>query len=167
MIDLNIKETDFELIPAGTLAKARLVLKPGNSPVDPYLTQSKNGNNHYLNCEFIIMEGEYAKRKIFHRQIVESDNERSVYFGKIFIKHLLESANGIKKHDESEEAMRVRTLNNLSDLDGLEVAIRIGINPAGEYKESNKVLEVITADNPKYAEAMGLSPVIISDEIPF
>ena len=167
MIDLNIKETDFELIPAGTLAKARLVLKPGNSPVDPYLTQSKNGNNHYLNCEFIIMEGEYAKRKIFHKQIVESDNERSVYFGKIFIKHLLESANGIKKHDESEEAMRVRTLNNLSDLDGLEVAIRIGINPAGEYKESNKVLEVITADNPKYAEAMGLSPVIISDEIPF
>ena len=165
--DLNIKESNYDLIPAGTLAKARLVIKPGNSPIDPYLTQSRNGNSHYLNCEFIIMEGRYAKRKIFYKQIIESDNERSCYFGKLFIKHLLESANGLKKHDDSDEATRMRTLNSLSDLDGLEVAIKVGIDTGGEYRDSNKIEDILTADSPKYEEIVGVAHRIRSDDIPF
>lgn len=60
-------QTSFDLIPANTIAKARLVLKPGNDTQEPLITHSKSGDASYLNCEFIILEGQYAKRKVFDK----------------------------------------------------------------------------------------------------
>lgn len=153
MFDFNdVKEAT--LIPVNTVAKARLTLKPGNSPDDPYLKVSKNGGT-YLDCEFTITEGEYVKRKIFHK-IGISGNDTWVEMSKRFIKNLLESANGLSRYDKSPDSEKFRKLASWGDLDGLEVLIKIGIEEGNEFPDKNKVLGIITAENPLYKQMMGI-----------
>ena len=151
MFDFN-NVPEVELIPANTIAKARLILKPGDSPDDPYLKTSRNGGT-YLDCEFVITEGEYAKRKVFHK-IGVSGSEAWVTISQRFIKNLLESANGLSRYDKSPESEKFRKLTNWADLDGLEVLIKIGIEEGHEYADKNKILAVITAENPMYKQMM-------------
>lgn len=91
MMNFNTAETQnsLDLIPANTIAKARLVLKPGNDQSDPFITRSKTGDTAYLNCEFIILEGQYAKRKIFDKIGFEG-SDRWVNLGKSRIRAILE-----------------------------------------------------------------------------
>lgn len=151
MFDFN-NIVEAALIPANTVAKARLSLRPGNSPDDKYLKISRNGGT-YLDCEFTITEGEYVKRKIFHR-IGITGNDTWVEISKRFIKNLLESANGLSRYDRSSDSEKFRKLESWGDLDGLEVLIKIGIEDGGEFPDKNKVLAVITAENPLYKQMM-------------
>ena len=151
MFDFN-NVAEATLIPANTIAKARLTLKPGDSPDDKYLKVSRNGGT-YLDCEFVITEGEYAKRKVFHK-IGILGNETWVEISRRFIKNLLESANGLSRYDKSPDSEKFRKLESWGDLDGLEVLIKIGIEEGGEFPDKNKVLAVITAENPVYKQMM-------------
>ena len=153
MFDFN-NVPEFELIPTGTFAKARLILKPGNDPENHWLKISKNGGK-YLDCDFVILEGQYAKRKIFHKIGIEG-NEEWVKISQRFIKNLLESANAISRKDTSEKAQSIRQLEDWSDLDGLEVLIQIGVEPEGEYPPKNKIQSVVTAENPVYQQMMAI-----------
>ncbi len=151
MFDFNDVQ-EAALIPANTVVKARLTLKPGDSPTDPYLRTSKNGGI-YLDCEFTVTEGEYAKRKIFHK-IGILGNPTWVEISRRFIKNLLESANGLSRYDKSPDSEKFRRLESWGDLDGLDVLIKIGIEEGGEFPDKNKVLAVITAENPLYKQMM-------------
>ncbi len=151
MFDFN-NISEVKLIPANTVAKARLTLKPGNSPDDLYLKVSRNGGT-YLDCEFTILEGAYAKRKVFHK-IGISGNQTWVEISQRFIKNLLESANGLSRYEKSPESEKFRKLSGWSDLDGLDVLIKIGIESGGEFADKNKVIAVITAENPLYKQLM-------------
>ena len=151
MFDFNNVQ-EAKLIPANTVARARFTLKPGDSPEDPYLKISRNGGT-YLDGEFTILEGEYAKRKVFHK-IGISGNETWVEISQRFIKNLLESSHGISRFDKSPESEKYRQIESWSDLDGLDVLIKIGIEEGGEFPDKNKVLAVITAENPLYKQMM-------------
>ncbi len=71
-IDFNNSEnqSNFDLIPNGTLAKVRMSIKPGGYDdqnqgwVGGYATRNEATGSIYLSCEFVILEGEYAKRKV-------------------------------------------------------------------------------------------------------
>ena len=130
MFDFNNVQ-EAKLIPANTVARARFTLKPGDSPEDPYLKVSRNGGT-YLDGEFTILEGEYAKRKVFHK-IGISGNETWVEISQRFIKNLLESSHGISRFDKSLESEKYRQIESWSDLDGLDVLIKIGIEEGNEY----------------------------------
>ena len=120
MLDFsNVQET--KLIPANTVAKARFTLKPGDSPENPYLKVSRNGGT-YLDGEFTITEGEYVKRKVFHK-IGISGNETWVEISQQINKNLLESANGISRFDKSPESDKHRKIESWSELDGLDVIL--------------------------------------------
>lgn len=154
--------TEAELIPLNTVAKARLILKPGgNSFEDPWVRISMTGNE-YLDCEFVILEGQYAKRKVFHK-IGLKGNETWVQMSRRFIKNLLESANGLSRYDKSSESEKFRRINSWAELDGLEVVIRIGIEAQPNYPERNKILAVLTAEHPEYKRIMSAS----ADGIPY
>ena len=65
------QQHDFDLIPKGTVARLRMTIKPGGYD-DPsqgwtggYATQSFDTGSVYLACEFVVLEGEYAKRKLW------------------------------------------------------------------------------------------------------
>ena len=52
-----------ELIPHGTTATVQMRIRPGSADEDGLLTRTKTGDAEYLNCEFVVVEGPYTKRK--------------------------------------------------------------------------------------------------------
>ena len=72
-MDFNNSEnqSNFDLIPNNTLAKVRMSIKPGgyDDPnqgwVGGYATKNDATGSVYLSCEFVILEGLYAKRKVW------------------------------------------------------------------------------------------------------
>lgn len=147
------EQASFDLIPANTIAKARLVIKTGNDVIDPLITNSKNSDASYLNCEFIILEGPYAKRKIFDK-IGLSGSDTWVNMGKARIRAILESARGINPKDMSEAAIRGRQIDSFQELNNLDVVIKIGIehDKNGQYQDKNRVTSIITPDHISYSE---------------
>lgn len=160
--DLNNVE-EVQLIPAGVIVKARLNLKPGDVENEPYLKASKNGGK-YLDCEFTVIEGQFMKRKIFHKLGIEGD-KIWLEMSRRIIKNLIESANGIARNDKSPEAEAKRKITSFADLDGLEVLIKVGIEQGGEYEDKNRVAGVITAESPIYKQMMYIP--WNEDKIPF
>ena len=57
--------TRFDVIPAGTIAELQMTIRPGNAGEGGLLRRSKNGNSEALDCEFIVTDGPYAKRKVW------------------------------------------------------------------------------------------------------
>ena len=69
-IDFNgadIQDTALAVIPAGTLARVRLSIRPGGTGPEGWLTQSRTSEALYLNTEAVILEGPYARRRIYTR----------------------------------------------------------------------------------------------------
>ena len=65
------EQSEYDVIPKGTLVKVRMTIKPGGYD-DPqqgwtggYATRNDTKGSVYLNCEFVVLEGKYAKRKIW------------------------------------------------------------------------------------------------------
>ncbi|MBR1734820.1 MAG: hypothetical protein IJ730_05165 [Alphaproteobacteria bacterium] len=155
MMNFNDAEVQnsFDLIPANTIAKARLVIKPGNDSTDPFITRSKGGDTAYLNCEWIILEGKYAKRKVFDKIGLEG-SDKWVNMGKARIRAILESAKGINPKDMSEIAVAARQINSFNDLNNLDAVIKIGVehDKNGQYQDKNRVIAIITPDHFSYPE---------------
>lgn len=68
--DFNDARSTTSVIPKGAIAKVRLSIRPGGYD-DPsqgwtggYATRGSTGAV-YLNAEFTVLEGPYARRKIF------------------------------------------------------------------------------------------------------
>ena len=156
-IDFNDAEQqqEYALIPPNTFAKARLVLKPGNHYADPMLTGSKAGDSSYLNVEYIVLEGQYAKRKVFDK-IGISGNDIWINMGKARVRAILESAKNISPKDMSEAAMSARKINSFEELNNMDVIIKIGIESDrnGVYQDKNKIVAIITPDHQFYREYM-------------
>ena len=146
-------QNSFDLIPANTIAKARLVIKSGNDPADPFITRSKGGDTAYLNCEWIILEGKYVKRKVFDKIGLEG-SDKWVNMGKARIRAILESAKGINPKDMSEIAVTARQINSFNDLTNLDAVIKIGVehDKSGQYQDRNRVIAIITPEHYSYAE---------------
>jgi hypothetical protein len=162
MIDFNSAEQqqEFGLIPAGAIAKIRLTIKAGNDISDPFLTQSKNGDSAYLDCELVIMEGQYVRRKIFDK-IGISGSDNWVNMGKARIRAILESAKNINPKDMSEAAVSARKINSFEELNGLEFVAKIGVehDRNGVYQDKNKIALIITPDHVAYKEYMSNSDI--------
>jgi hypothetical protein len=138
------EQVEFALIPNNTIAKARIDIKPGDSRRDRLLTDSKYTNSSYLNCEFVIMEGEYVRRKIFDKIGVHGSDEW-INMGKARIRAILESSRGIDPKDMSESAIKARSIDSYEELDGMEVTIKIGVDhdKSGNYEDKNKILKIL------------------------
>ncbi len=70
--NFNIAEsTNYNLMPKGTLAKVIMNIKPGGYNdqqqgwLGGYATKNDVTGSVYLNCEFTVLAGEYAGRKIW------------------------------------------------------------------------------------------------------
>jgi hypothetical protein len=166
MMNFNDAEPqqEFGLIPENTIAKARLAIKLGNDFSDPFLTRSKNGDSSYLDCEFVIMEGQYVRRKVFEK-IGISGSEMWEKIGKSRIRALLESAKNINPKDSSDAAKAARKINSYDELDGLEAVIKIGIerDRSGVHPDKNRIMSFITPDKPAYNKYMNE----VHDDIPW
>ena len=168
MLDYNdtAEQTDFTLIPSGTIVPVQLEIAPGgyNDPSmgwnGDWATQGNTGSV-YLNCKFIVQDGKYAKRKVYTNIGLHSPKGNTWgEMGRSFIKALLNSAQGIDPKDMSPQAKRSRCIQSFGDLNGLCFIAEIGIEPDGKGVDRNIIRKVIEPGNPAYATAMnGDAPV--------
>lgn len=158
-----------ELIPVGTIAKTVLTIHPGSYGTDGWLTKSHNTGSIYLNAEFTVIEGLYVKRKIRHLIGIcsnKTDGEDTWgNAGRTMIRSILESARKIKPDDNSEQANCMRKLQSVSELNGLECIVKIGIerDKSGRYGDRNRIMAIITPEDKEYK----LNNEIFNDSIPF
>lgn len=168
--DFNSAEDqmDFDLIPRGTKVKVRMTIKPGGFD-DPsqgwtggYATQSTTTSSVYLNCEFVITEGKFAKRKVFSLiGLFSSKGPEWSNMGRTFIKGILNSAKNLHPQDNSPQAQEQRRINGFADLDGIEFAARIDVEKDSDGESKNVIKAAITPDNKAYVDVMnagGMSP---------
>jgi hypothetical protein len=152
MFDFNTAETQRsrDVIPPDTVATLQLTIKPGDTGEGGWLKTAKDGTSEGLDCEFIVVDGEHAKRKFWSRFTMsgETDGQKTaVDISRRTLRAILESARGIKPDDMSESAKAARQVAGWGDFDGLRFMGRIGVQPAqGQYGPKNILLEVLTPD---------------------
>jgi len=154
MFDFNTAETQRNVIPPDTIATLQLSIKPGDTGEGKWLKTAKDGTSEGLDCEFIVVDGEHAKRKFWSRLTVsgETDGQKQAAdISRRTLRAILESARGIKPDDMSESAKAARRIAGWEDLDGIRFLGRIGVQPAqGQYPAKNTLLEVIVPDHTKW-----------------
>ena len=166
--DFNDAEEPMSLglIPKGTLVKTCLSIMPGGYDDETqgwtggYATRSRQSEAVYLNCKFIIMAGEYAKRHLFHMIGLHSvKGPIWADMGRTFIKSLLNSAKGIQPSDESPQAKQARIIQSFADLEGLVCVLKVGVELDSQDHERNRVQAVITPDHPQYKTLMACGEI--------
>ena len=163
-MDFNNSEnqSSFDLIPNNTLAKVRMSIKPGGYDdqnqgwVGGYATKNDATGSIYLSCEFVILEGEYAKRKVWGILGLHSNKGPEWgNMGRSFIKAILNSARGFSESDNSPAAQSARKINGIGDLDGIEFVAKITTKKDQNEELRNEIRFAITPDNKDYKAIMG------------
>ena len=131
-----------------------------------YATRGSTGAV-YLNGEFTVTEGQYARRKIFTLIGLYSPKGPDwANMGRSLIRGILNSARGISDKDNSPEAQARRRINGFGDLDGLEFVARIDIGQDTNGDDKNEVRGAVTPDHRDYAGLMGTAALPIGTSSP-
>lgn len=157
--DAEAQQGEFNLIPKGTQALVRMAIKPGGHDdaskgwTGGYATASDETGAVFLSCEFVLLTGPFAKRKIWSNVGLHSNKGPTwAQMGRSFIKAVLNSSRNIHPDDNSPEAQRARQIRSFGELDGAEFAARIGIEKDGRDEHRNTIRLVIEPDHQDYAE---------------
>jgi hypothetical protein len=151
-LDFNDAETqrNFDVIPDGTIATVRMTVRPGSLGTGGWLRRSKDGNSEALDCEFVVLDGPFAKRKFWMLFTVDGTTQGHAEAAKIsaaMLRAILESARGIRPDDKSDTAKQARCIQSYGDLNGLNFIARIGVEPPQNgYKAKNRLDHVVTPD---------------------
>lgn len=172
MIDMDFNSADtqdsaFALIPANTLVRLHLTIRPGGAGPEGWLTQSKSSSALYLNTEGVIEEGPHARRRIYTRIGFRGRNadtgaeDTYANRGRALLRGILESAHGVRSDDTSDQARTKRTIRSFGDMSGLTFIAKIGIerdknDPSDQGR--NVVVAAIGPQHPEYAALMGTAP---------
>ncbi len=156
----NLEEQicDYGIIPHGSLAKVRMTIKPGGYNDESqdwtggYATKNSETGSIALDVECTILEGQYAKRKVWGKIGLHSENGPGwSVVGRQFIRSMLNSAHGISAKDTSEKAVAARHVKSFADLDGIEFIAKIGIYVSKFGEQKNELKAAITPDHKDYA----------------
>jgi hypothetical protein len=155
-------QNSFDPLPKGTLVKVRMTIKPGGHNNEQkgwtggYATRNATSGAVYLNAEFVVLEGQYARRKIWSLIGLHSEKgEEWANIGRSLIKGILNSARGIGNKDNSPAAQNARRINGLGDLDGIEFLARVDMEKDQNGNDKNVIKYAVTSDNKEYAALMG------------
>lgn len=174
-MDFNNSEnqSNFDLIPNNTLAKVRMSIKPGGYDdqnqgwVGGYATKNDATGSIYLSCEFVILEGEYARRKVWGLiGLYSNKGPEWGNMGRSFIKAILNSARGFSESDNSPAAQSARKINGISDLDGIEFVAKITTKKDQNEELRNEIRFAITPDNKDYKSLMGIIAPAVKTQTP-
>lgn len=152
----------FDLIPKGTLVHVRMTIRPGGYD-DPaqgwtggYATRNDATGSVYLNCEFVVLEGPYARRKMWSLIGLHSPKGTEwANMGRTFIKAILNSARGIHPNDNGPAAQNARRIGGFADLDGIEFLGRVDWEKDQYGADKSVVKAAVTPDHKDYAALMG------------
>ena len=150
-MDFNGADTQdaaFDLIPANTLVKVCLTVRPGGAGPEGWLTQSKTSPALYLNTEAVVMEGPFARRRIYTRIGFRGKaaggpgDDTYGNRGRAMIRGILESARGVRADDQSNAARAARAGGFASVTDQIAVTAGVPFNVPG----TTNILRVAPCD---------------------
>jgi hypothetical protein len=144
------EQQNYDLIPAGEIAVVQMRIRPGGAGEGGILKRSKTGEAEMLDLEIVIVDGKYAKRKLWANMIVSGTTDGHAQAGDITrskLRAILESARGIKPSDLSEAAKKARSVAGYEDFDGLRFIAKVGIEKGSNgYKDKNVLELVVTPE---------------------
>jgi hypothetical protein len=153
-------QSSFTLIPKGTVAPVRMTIKPGGYDDASrgwnggYATQSADTGSVYLAAEFVILDGPFARRKIWGNiGLFSQKGPAWADMGRSFIRAMLNSARNVGPNDTSAAAIAARRVTGFQDLDGIEFIARIDQEKNGRGEWRNAIKTPIEPDHPDYAAA--------------
>ena len=159
--DFNDATSNSDVIPKGTLVKVRLTIRPGGFD-DPsqgwtggYAKRGATGAV-YLDAEYTVLEGPYAKRKIW--SLIGLYSPKGPDWGNAgrgLVKGILNSARGIADKDNSAQAQAKRRISGFAELDGIEFIARMDIGSDTNGEDKNEVRSAVTPSHRDYAQLMG------------
>ena len=162
--DFNSAEDQqsFDLIPKGSLLKVRMTIKPGGHDdasqgwSGGFATQNFNTGSVYLQAEFVVLEGEWARRKIWSNiGLYSAKGPKWGEMGRSFIKSIPNSARGLMPNDNSPQTQEKRRISGIGDLDGTEFIGRVDFEKDLYDNPKNVIKNAITPDHKDYAALMG------------
>jgi hypothetical protein len=150
---------NIELIPAGTVASVLMRIRAGNAGEDGWLTRSKDAKKdpcEMLDCEFVLVDGPYARRKFWGNFVLEgttAGHAKAAEISRGVLRSILKSARNIRPDNMSDQA-RAGRMADLKDFDNITFIARIGIEkgkpikdkPGENYADKNILAAVITPD---------------------
>jgi hypothetical protein len=159
--------TDFSdytgLIPVGTIALVQAHVRAGDG-TDGILKKTKAGDAEGLDFEFTILEGPFAKQKLFWFALVngETDGQKSMAERVLAkLKGLIDSGFFLDPNDRSPEARKKRSLN-WRDFDGIRALVEIGIEEGkGGYPDKNVIVRAITRDMTAWGQRPPIDQVAV------
>lgn len=150
-------QTSFDLIPKGSIVPVRMIIKPGGYD-DPsrgltggYATHKPETGTVYLSCEFVITEGQYARRKVW--SLIGLSSQKGPEWGNMgrtFIRGILNSSRGFSDKDSSPQATQARRINGFIDLDGIEFLAKIEMEKDRYDEDKNVIKFAVTPDQKEY-----------------
>jgi hypothetical protein len=167
MLDLNDvsmseTNTEFELIPEGTIARAILLIKPNYLTLEefsntPMFKESPHSSAKYIEAEFTIVGGKFDKRKVWQNIFFDGDakNDQGISKARInglrTLRLLVDSMLGLDPKDVTPESNNKRKIPGVDALQGQEFCIKIGIEKGTNgYSDKNKMVSPIAADHKDY-----------------
>ena len=151
------QQQSFDLIPKGTVAPVRMTIKPGGHDdaaqgwTGGYATQSFETGSIFLACEFVILDGEYARRKMWSNVGLHSSKGPAWgNMGRTFIRAVLNSSRNIQPQDNSPQAAAARRIQGFNELDGIEFVARIDVEKDGRGELRNVVKMAVEPDQTDY-----------------
>ena len=157
------QQQGFDLIPKGTIVKVRMTIKPGGHD-DPaqgwtggYATESFDTGSVYLACEFVVLEGPYARRKMWSNIGLHSPKGPTWgQMGRSMIRGILNSARNVHPQDNSPQAAAARRIQGFHELDGIEFLARVDVEKDAKGEERNVVKLAVEPGHKDYAALMGV-----------
>jgi len=147
-------QTSYDLIPKGTLVPVRMTIKPGGYD-DPaqgwtggYATHNDTTGSVYLNAEFVILEGAFAKRKVWSLIGLRSlKGPEWGNMGRSFVRGILNSSRGLSDKDNSPQVQAARRINGFADLDGIEFLAKIDVGKGANGDPKNDIRFAVAPNN--------------------
>jgi hypothetical protein len=159
------EQRGFDLIPRGTVATLRITLRPGGAGDSGWLKRSSDGACEMLDVEYVLLDGDFARRKFWENLVISGTSEGHAKAAEISrgrIRAMLESARGIMPDDQTEEARQKRRAE-WKDIDGLTFTGKIGVKKGeprgnGENYPDRNILELVMTPDKKEWHSVEQAP---------
>jgi hypothetical protein len=154
-------QAGFDLLPRGTLVLVRMSIKPGGFDdaeqgwTGGWATASHETGSVYLSAEFVVLDGPYAKRKLWSNiGLYSPKGDEWANMGRAFIRAALNSARGVSAKDTSEAAQAARHITHFGELDGLVFVGRVDVEKDSRGDDKSVIKQAIEPDHKEYARLM-------------
>jgi hypothetical protein len=151
----------FRISPDDTIAAVVIHIRPGGIGEDGLLKRSEKGDCELLDIEYVVVDGPYARRKIWENQIISGTTQGQKEMAESYRrkrKAILQSARNIMPGDESPQA-RQAYLADLKDFDGMTFLARIGSEKGkGSYEDKNVIAAAIVPGRKEYRPVVQAPP---------